>query len=149
VSLRSTERLGRLAGREVDRLQRLHQRRQRFHRRPDDDLLAVRDARLDPAGAVRLAVEALLVAVDLVVRLEPRIPASAKPSPISTPFTAWMPISAAASRASRRVSRTRTSRGLERLRGADLDDPADGVALGACSVDARLQVVARPRAVDR
>ena len=36
---------------------------------------------------------------------EPRSSASAKPSPISTPFTAWMPITAAASRASRRVSR--------------------------------------------
>src|SRR3989440_7712405 len=31
---------------------------------------------------------------------DPRSSASAKPSPISTPFTAWMPISAAASRAS-------------------------------------------------
>ena len=38
--------------------QRLHQRRQRLHRRADDDLLAVRDAGLDPARAVRLAVEA-------------------------------------------------------------------------------------------
>ncbi len=36
---------------------------------------------------------------------EPRRPASAKPSPISTPFTAWMPISAPASRASSRSSR--------------------------------------------
>ena len=36
---------------------------------------------------------------------EPRSPESAKPSPISTPFTAWIPISAAASRASSRSSR--------------------------------------------
>src|SRR5919201_879498 len=35
---------------------------------------------------------------------EPRSSASANPSPISTPFTAWMPMSAAARRASRRVS---------------------------------------------
>ena len=35
--------------------QRLHQRRQRLHRRADDDLLAVRDAGLEPAGVVRLA----------------------------------------------------------------------------------------------
>ena len=35
---------------------------------------------------------------------EPRSPASAKPSPISTPFTAWIPITAAASRASSRSS---------------------------------------------
>src|SRR6185312_5325169 len=41
----------------------------RLHRRPDDDLLAVRDAGLDPARAVRLAVQAALVAHDLVVRL--------------------------------------------------------------------------------
>ena len=35
---------------------------------------------------------------------EPSLPASANPSPISTPFTAWIPITAAASRASRRSS---------------------------------------------
>src|SRR5579864_1426979 len=35
---------------------------------------------------------------------DPRMPASAKPSPISTPFTAWIPMSAAASRASSRSS---------------------------------------------
>ena len=35
---------------------------------------------------------------------EPRSAARAKPSPISTPFTAWMPISANASRASSRSS---------------------------------------------
>ena len=52
------ERLRRLAGREVDRRERLHQRRQRLHRRADDDLLAVRDAGLDPAGAVRRRVRA-------------------------------------------------------------------------------------------
>ena len=33
--------------------ERLHQRRQRLHRRADDDLLAVRDAGLDAAGVVR------------------------------------------------------------------------------------------------
>ena len=60
------ERLRRLAGGEVDRLQRPHQRRQRLHRRADDDLLAVRDAGLDPARAVRLPVKAR---DDLVVRL--------------------------------------------------------------------------------
>ena len=49
--------------------ERLHQRRQRLHRGADDDLLAVRDAALDAAGAVRLAVQAALVADDLVVRL--------------------------------------------------------------------------------
>ena len=60
------ERLGRLAGREVDGAERLHERRQRLHRGADDDLLAVRDAGLDPAGAVR---GAALVGADLVVRL--------------------------------------------------------------------------------
>ena len=83
--------------------QRPHQRRQRLHRGADDDLLAVRDAGLEPARAVRLAPVAVLVAQDLVVRLASRAArASAKPSPISTPLTAWMPISAAASRASSR-----------------------------------------------
>ena len=43
--------------------------------------------------------------LDLVVRPEPRSRASAKPSPISTPLTAWIPISAAARRASSRSSR--------------------------------------------
>ena len=60
TSLRSTSASRRLAGLEVDRAERLHQRRQRLHRRADDDRLAVRDAGLDPAGAVRLAVEPLV-----------------------------------------------------------------------------------------
>ena len=46
--------------------ERLHQRRQRLHRGADDDLLAVRDAGLDAAGAVRRAAP---VGADLVVRL--------------------------------------------------------------------------------
>ena len=60
------ERLRRLAGLEVDRVERAHERRERLHRRADDDRLAVRDAGLDPAGAVRAPLEAR---VDLVVRL--------------------------------------------------------------------------------
>ena len=60
------ERLRLLAGREVDRAQRLHQRRQRLHRRADDELFAVRDAGLDPARAVGLAAVA---GQELVVRL--------------------------------------------------------------------------------
>jgi hypothetical protein len=57
------------AGGEVRRAKRAHQRRQRLHRRADDDLLSVRDARLDPARSVRLAVVTALVAQDLVMRL--------------------------------------------------------------------------------
>ena len=60
------ERLRRLAGLEVDRAERLHQRRQRLHRGADDDLLAVRDAGLDAARVVRVAAA---VGADLVVRL--------------------------------------------------------------------------------
>ena len=46
--------------------QRLHQRRQRLHRGAHDELLAVRDAALEPARVVRLAAA---VGPDLVVRL--------------------------------------------------------------------------------
>ena len=60
------ERLRRLAAREIDRVQGAHERRQRLHRGASDDRLAVRDARLETAGAVRPAVEP---GVDLVVRL--------------------------------------------------------------------------------
>ncbi len=82
--------------------QRLHQRRQRLHRGAHDDLLAVRDAaprsrpRGSSAGGGRSRSR----------RAPPSraCSASAKPSPISTPFTAWIPITAAASRASRRSS---------------------------------------------
>ena len=66
TSERSTSAWRGLAGREVDRAERLHQRRQRLHRGADDDLLAVRDAGLDPAGVVRRAAP---VGADLVVRL--------------------------------------------------------------------------------
>ena len=41
-----------LTGRQVDGTQRLHQRRERLHRGTDDDLFAVRDARLDAAGTI-------------------------------------------------------------------------------------------------
>jgi hypothetical protein len=62
--------LPRLAGLEVDGAQRPHQRRQRLHRRAHDHGLAVRDAALDPAREVRLAVEAAVgIGEDLVVRL--------------------------------------------------------------------------------
>src|SRR5204863_2249580 len=61
--------LCRLAAIEVDGAKRAHERRQRLHRGACDDLLAVRDAALDAAGAVRLAVETALVADDLVVCL--------------------------------------------------------------------------------
>ena len=55
-----------LARGEVDGCERLHERRQRLHRRAHDDLLAVRHAALDAAGAIR---RAPLVGADLVVRL--------------------------------------------------------------------------------
>src|SRR3954470_1164301 len=64
------QRLGRLAGGDVDRAQRLRQRRQRLHRRAHDERLSGRHAALETAGSVRLAVEAALTLVeDLVVRL--------------------------------------------------------------------------------
>ena len=55
---------------QIDRRERLHQRRQRLHRDPHDDVLAVGYASFESAGAVGLAEEAaLVVTVDLVVRL--------------------------------------------------------------------------------
>ena len=66
TSERSTSACGRLAGREVDRAERLHQRRQRLHRRADDDLLAVREP---PSSPPAWFVVAAAVGADLVVRL--------------------------------------------------------------------------------
>ena len=66
TSLRSTSASPGFARLEIDRAQRLHQRRQRLHRRAHDDVLPVRDAGLDAARVVRLADEA---GHDLVVRL--------------------------------------------------------------------------------
>src|SRR5439155_12946240 len=69
------ERLRRLTSLEVDGRERLHQRRQRFHRRADDDLLAVRAPALDAARVVGLPVQAaLIVAQDLVVRVRAALP---------------------------------------------------------------------------
>ena len=87
------ERLRRLAGREVDGVERPHQRRQRLHRRrerrsPRRSRRRPRSRRRGSSGASRPGSISSCAA-------EPRSRASAKPSPISTPFTAWMPISAA------------------------------------------------------
>ena len=73
------ERLRGLAGLQVDRGQGLHQRRERLHRSANDDLLAVRDAALDPTCAIRLAIEAALVPQDLVVRLGPALRCKCEP----------------------------------------------------------------------
>ena len=74
---------------------------------------------------------------------EPRSRASAKPSPTSTPFTAWMPISAAARRASSRSSRVAYEPSPGKTpRRADLDDAAERVPVGAGRVDRRLPALA-------
>src|SRR5438045_6756882 len=52
------ERLRGIAGLQVDRRERTHQGRERLHRDPNDDLLAVRDTAFDPTGSIRLAVQA-------------------------------------------------------------------------------------------
>ena len=91
--------------RDVDRAQRLRQRWQRLHRRRHDQGLSVRHAALETAGVVGLAVEAApLVVEDLVVGLRAGLPASAKPSPSPTPFTAWIEQRACARRPSSRSS---------------------------------------------
>jgi hypothetical protein len=51
------------------RPQRAHQRRQRFHRDPHHDRLAVRHAALETAGPVRAAAERGVVELELVVHL--------------------------------------------------------------------------------
>ena len=56
--------LSRLAGIEVDRAQRPHERRQRLHGGANDERLAVRDPSLEAAGPVR---RAAAVGLDLVV----------------------------------------------------------------------------------
>ena len=65
------------------------------------------------------------------------LPASAKPSPISTPFTAWMPITAAASRASSRSSL------------AAYEPRPGGTLRARTSIDAADRVARRARLVDR
>ena len=100
TSERSTSALAGSPRLEVDGVERAHERRQRLHRGADDDRLAVRHPRLDArrrgsSGAWRPGSISSCASV-------PRRRASAKPSPISTPFTAWIPISADASRASSR-----------------------------------------------
>ena len=74
--------------------------------------------------------------LQLVVHLEPRRPAFAQASPISTPFMAWMPSAAAASRASRR---SRGSVCDPRPGGqpkcTDLDDAAERVLVLPGGVD--------------
>ena len=143
------ERLSRLAGLEVDRAERPHQRRQRLHRGARDHLLAVRDAALDPAGEVRLPVErAVLVGEDLVVRLPSRVARRARsrrrsrrPSPPGSP--------SGRRRGGRRaappcVAYEPSPGGTPRA--AHLDDAADGVALGPRLVDPRARA---PRVTTR
>ena len=69
---------------------------------------------------------------------EPRHPASSKPSPISTPLIAWMPISAPARRASSRRSQcTCEPRPDGHAVREHLDDPAQRVAVLVGLVDLR------------
>ena len=67
---------------------------------------------------------------------EPGVAASANPSPTSTPLIAWMPISAPASRESRRRSQcTCEPRPGRQAVDDDLDDAAEGVAVLVGLVD--------------
>ena len=72
--MRSRSACGGLLRRDVDRAQRLGQRRQRLHRGARVERIAGRHAALQPAGVVRLAVVAALRRPeDLVVRLRARL----------------------------------------------------------------------------
>ena len=81
------QRLGRLVRGDVDRPQRLRQRRERLHRRADDERLARRHPALQAAGVVRLAVEAARSSWKISsCACEPGAAARSKPSPNSTPL---------------------------------------------------------------
>ena len=143
------ERLRRLAGLEVDGGERLHQRRQRLHRRADDDLLAVRDARLDPAGAVRLAPQAGLAADDLVVRLRAAQPGERE---AVADLDALHGLDAHQRGGEPRVEpillrRVRAEAGRD-TPGAHLDDAAERLTLGARRVDRLAPLVVSLRAAD-
>src|SRR5438552_19074275 len=80
-----------LAGLQVDRREWTHQRGQRLHRGPHDDLLAVRDAGLDSAGSIRPAVEAALAAPALVVRLRAALVRARQPPAHLAPLAPLAP----------------------------------------------------------
>ena len=140
------ERLARLPAREVDGAEWTHERRQRLHRCTDDHGLAVRDPALHPACAIRRATS---VGLDLVVRLGALVRASAKPSPISTPFTAWIPMSAAARRASSRSALSAYEPGPGGTPSAGhLDDATERVTIRACRVGRALPALLGRLAAD-
>src|SRR3954453_3556589 len=144
------EPFSRLTRREVDRRQWPHQRRERLHRRPHDDLLAVRDGPLDTAGTVRLAVEATLVADDLIVRLRPAQVGNREAVADLDALHRLRPhdgggqarIEPLAFRRVRPESRRNAAC-------AHLHDAADRVAGGARSIDALLEVVTEHSTFDR
>src|SRR4051812_6310801 len=133
------ERRCRLARLQVDGREWLHQRRERLHRRADDDLLAVRDAGFDPAGAVRVAPT---VGPDLVVRLR-----SAKVGERKAVADLHTLDRLNAHERKRETGvepvllrRVRAEARRDALR-AHLDGAADRVALGARGIDVRAQAL--------
>ena len=87
--------------RQVHGRERLRHGRERLHRRADPDRLAGAHAALDPARARGPAGDrARRGSTISSCAFDPGRAAVANPSPTSTPFTDWMLISAAASRAS-------------------------------------------------
>ena len=128
------ERRGRLTGREIDRTERLHQRRQRLHPRADDDLLAVRDPGLDPAGAVRLPAS---IDPDLVVRLRPELVREREALADLDPLHRLDPHQRGGeARVEAVVLRRVAAEPGRDVARAYLDDPADRVARGTGLVDA-------------
>src|SRR5947208_8534965 len=139
------ERLAGLAGFEIDRGERLHQRRQRLQRGADNDLLAVRDPALDPARAIGRPVQPALVADDLVVGL--RAPQAGELEPLAD-LDALDGLNTHQRGGQARVEPVLlrcvgTEAGRRSLR-AHFDDAAQGVSLRAGLVDLDF-VGARPR----
>ena len=98
-------RLGGLAGRDVDRAQRVRHGGDRLHAGPHAQQLAGGHSALGAAGAVAQASDAgRRRSTSSSWACEPRRVVVRKPSPTSTPLIAWMPMSAAASCESSRRS---------------------------------------------
>ena len=140
------EGLRRLAGVEVDGVERLHQRRQRLHGSAHDDRLPVRDSRLEPAGIVRSPDE---TRVDLVVRLRS---AHACEREAVAHFDALDGLDSHQCEGESRVEsvgllRVRTEAGRAAF-GDDLDDAAERVAILAGRIRCLPHAVVASRATD-
>ena len=138
-----------LARLEVGGAERARQASAGSHGRANDDLLPVRDACFDPPRGSSPPVARLVATISSWASL-PRRPASAKPPPISTPFTACVPMSVAAQApVETRVLRRVGAEARQDPACAHLDQAAHGIAIRPRLVDRALQVLAGHPSLDR